>query len=85
MSRVGRAPIAVPAGVQVHIELQEVRVKGPHGEMQETLPPMVRAELKEGKVVLSMDPQLLRKHKALYGTARARVANLVQGVHSGFT
>src|SRR5438309_8234067 len=85
MSRIGKIPVPVPQGVQVTIQDGVVRAKGPQGELQETLPGGVKAELKEGNIVLTADPAAKRDSSALHGTSRARVANMVLGVHAGFS
>ena len=85
MSRIGKIPVVVPQGVQVQIQGAVVKVKGPQGEQQENLPSVVKAELKDGKILLTADLKADKNASALYGTSRARVANLVQGVSAGFT
>ncbi|MBI3547737.1 MAG: 50S ribosomal protein L6 [Elusimicrobia bacterium] len=83
MSRIGKQPVVVPQGVQVQINGKIVTAKGPQGELKETLPEPVSAKLENGIIKLSADvstPQV----RAVYGTSRARVANLVNGVDKGF-
>lgn len=84
MSRIGKAPVAVPSGVQVQIAGAQVKAKGPQGELAFTLPSAVKAELKEGKVLLTADLTARKDASAIYGMSRARVANIVQGVATGF-
>ncbi|MFC1678897.1 50S ribosomal protein L6 [Elusimicrobiota bacterium] len=86
MSRVGKQPIKIPSGVSVRISGSSVAVKGPLGELQMTLPPGFRAEQKDDMVLVSADPGVTDRQggSAMYGMARARLANLVGGVHSGF-
>jgi len=83
MSRIGRLPVTVPAGVQVSIAGNEVKVKGPKGELQRLFSPVVSIELENGKVVVtrSSDEALAR---ALHGTTRALIQNMVTGVSAGF-
>ncbi|MBI5243278.1 MAG: 50S ribosomal protein L6 [Elusimicrobia bacterium] len=84
MSRVGRQPIAIPEGVEVALSGTIVRVKGPGGELSFQLPPVVQAEKKDDSLLLKADdsdPGV----RALYGTARTRVANMVHGVKTGFS
>ena len=84
MSRVGRKPIPVPAGVQVSAEAGTVRVKGPKGELQQALPPGITAEVKDGRLhVMRSDDQ--RQRRALHGLSRSLLANMVQGVTAGFS
>lgn len=84
MSRIGKMPVPVPQGTQVQILTGLIKAKGPHGELQEFLPSNVKAELKDGNIVLTADLKTSRDASAIYGTTRARVANMVQGVHAGF-
>lgn len=84
MSRVGRLPIAVPAGVQVDIDGLFVRVKGPKGTMERTFAKgvSVSQESETLQVTREGDAPTLR---ALHGTTRALLHNMVVGVHTGFT
>ncbi|RME89427.1 MAG: 50S ribosomal protein L6 [Anaerolineae bacterium] len=83
MSRIGRLPIPVPDGVQVEIKGSHVRVKGPKGELQRTFSPTIGIRLEDGqiKVTRSSDAP---DQRALHGTTRAVLANMVQGVSAGF-
>ena len=84
MSRIGRLPVAVPNGVQVNVQGSDVHIKGPKGEMKRTFSSLVGIELQNGEVIItrkSDDP----KERALHGTTRAVIANMVHGVSSGFT
>jgi large subunit ribosomal protein L6 len=84
VSRIGRLPVAVPNGVQVNVQGSDVHVKGPKGELKRTFSPLVDIALEDGHVVIkrkSEDP----KERALHGTTRAIIANMVHGVSSGFT
>jgi large subunit ribosomal protein L6 len=84
MSRIGRLPVAVPAGVKVEIDGLNVLVKGPKGTLQRTFAPGVTVTLDQGQVVVtraSDEPRL----RALHGTTRALLNNMVNGVHAGFT
>jgi large subunit ribosomal protein L6 len=85
MSRIGKRPIAVPAGVTVDIDGLHVRVKGPRGELQRTLNPEVIVE-REGDVVTvkpNGNPETPRV-AAMWGLNRTLVANMVEGVSAGF-
>lgn len=83
MSRIGKQPIAVPAGVQVTIEGRTVRVKGPKGELHHTLPGPIRAALQDGQLIVSRADEE-RSSRALHGLSRSLLANMVQGVSAGF-
>jgi large subunit ribosomal protein L6 len=81
MSRIGRKPIPLPAGVKVQLNAAAVEVQGPKGKLKIPLPLGIRFEQKDGVL------QALRQseeHKALHGLARALVANAVRGVTDGF-
>lgn len=81
MSRVGKKPIPIPDKVDVEIKNGAVRVKGPLGELSLELPSAVKIEQKDKQLTLSSsDPE----GAAIFGTMRARVANLVAGVSAGF-
>ena len=83
MSRVGKRPIPIPAGVTVSVSEEAVEVKGPKGAMTQPLPPGVRFEEAEGRLLawpLSDDPKLGK----FRGLARSLVANAVHGVSEGF-
>ena len=85
MSRIGRMPIAVPAGVTVEIaENNHVTVKGPKGTLERTLPSEMEIKL-EGSEVIVTRPNDLKKMKSLHGLTRTLVNNMVVGVTNGFT
>lgn len=83
MSRVGRRPIAIPNGVTVERTGEEVRVKGPKGNLSERVPATISVEVADGSVRFSR-PDDRRQSRALHGLARALVANMVAGVTEGF-
>ena len=84
MSRIGRAPITVPAGVEVKIDANNhVTVKGPKGTMERTLAPQMKVELKDGVIHVSR-PDDSKLNRSLHGLTRTLVANMVHGVHDGF-
>ena len=83
MSRIGRMPIEVPAGVQVEIEDSRVTVRGPKGELTRLFHPDMIISLEEGQIVVRR-PTDNRKHRSLHGLTRALLANMVQGVSEGF-
>ncbi len=83
MSRVGKRPVAVAAGVTASVEGQTVKVKGPKGQLQFVVHDDVSVEMKDGASRVA--PRFETKRaQALYGTARAQIANLVEGVTKGF-
>lgn len=83
MSRIGRMPVVVPQGVQVTVAAGKVAAKGPKGQLEQPLPNGIQAELKDGKIILTSSGG--KELSAIYGMSRARVNNIVQGVHAGFT
>jgi len=83
MSRIGRLPIAVPSGVQIKIDGHQVSVKGKRGEMTREFHPEIEIKLDDGKVVVTR-PSDSPTHRALHGTTRALLANMVKGVSEGF-
>jgi large subunit ribosomal protein L6 len=85
MSRIGKQPVVIPQGVQVKLEGALVSAKGPKGELQETLHPYVKAEIKDGKVLLTADIAVARDASAIWGMMRARLNNLVHGVFAGYS
>jgi len=83
MSRIGKRPIPVPAGVTVAIDGSRLTVKGPKGELVRTLPvDMIVSH--EGADLLVKRPSDEERHKALHGLTRTLVANMVEGVTKGF-
>ena len=83
MSRIGKQPIALPSGVELAVEPELVRVKGPKGELQERISRDMKVEQADGQVRISR-PSDRRDHRALHGLTRSLVANMVQGVTDGF-
>ena len=83
MSRVGKRPVAVPSGVTATVDGQTVKMKGPKGQLQFVVHNDVEVKLDNGQVKVNPRTETNRA-RALYGTARAQVANLVEGVTKGF-
>ncbi len=84
MSRIGKLPVAVPSGVQVRIDGHKVSVKGQRGELVREFHPDIDIKLEDGKIVVTR-PSDSPTHRALHGTARALLNNMVTGVSKGFT
>ncbi len=85
MSRIGRMPIAIPAGVTVEIaENNKVTVKGPKGTLERVLPAEMEITM-EGSEVLVKRPNDLKKMKSLHGLTRTLINNMVVGVTEGYT
>lgn len=83
MSRIGKAPITVPSGVTVDIKNNEVKVKGPRGELKRTIRPEIAIKQEDGKLVLVRNSED-RQSRSLHGLSRTLVANMVKGVTDGF-
>ena len=83
MSRVGKKPVAIPSGVTAVVEGQTIKVKGPKGAMSLVLHGDVEAKVDKGEV--SVDPRLETKRaRAMWGTYRSLLANVMEGVTKGF-
>ena len=83
MSRIGRLPVVVPSGVQVNVQGSDVHVKGPKGELKRTFSSLVDIAMEDGQVVVKRKSDDAAE-RALHGTTRAVIANMVRGVSSGF-
>lgn len=84
MSRIGRLPVEIPAGVTVNLNGNEVTVKGPKGTLTQVFHPDMVIEL-EGKEILVKRKSDLKKDKALHGLTRSLLKNMVIGVTEGFS
>src|SRR5919107_1510605 len=83
MSRIGKQPIAVPDGVEITIEPELVKVKGPKGELEERVSRQIAVEQDNGEVRVSRSTDR-GEHRALHGLTRSLIANMVEGVTNGF-
>ena len=83
MSRVGKKPIEIPAGVTVNLNGNVVTVKGPKGELTRTFNPDIEIKVEENIINVSR-PSESKEHRALHGTTRALLSNMVVGVSKGF-
>ena len=83
MSRVGKKPVPVPAGVTASVTGQTVKMKGSKGELQFVVPSLVDVALEDGAITVTPKDQS-KAARSLWGTSRAQVANLVEGVSKGF-
>jgi large subunit ribosomal protein L6 len=84
MSRIGNSPITVPSGVTVEIKGHDVSIKGPKGQLKQTIRSEISVQQKDGKISLSRvgDDRLIR---SLHGLSRTLVANMIKGVTVGFS
>ena len=83
MSRIGKLPITVPAGVEVNIAGTTVSVKGKLGSLSETIDPDIIVKLEDGVINVSR-PTDQKRHRALHGLYRSLIANMVKGVSEGY-
>ncbi len=83
MSRIGRLPVVIPSGVQVNVQGSNVHVKGPKGEMKRTFSSDIEIAMENGQVVIKRKSDNAAE-RALHGTTRAVIANMVRGVSTGF-
>ena len=83
MSRIGRKPITIPAGVEVKVDGSKVTVKGPKGTLENTFKPEMAIAV-EGNEVIVTRPSDDKEHRSLHGLTRTLIANMVQGVTEGF-
>jgi len=83
VSRVGRMPVAIPSGVHVEINGTNVGVKGPKGELKRTFSPVIGIKMENGEIVVTRNSDH-PSERALHGTTRAVLANMIHGVSSGF-
>src|SRR5215831_8433481 len=84
MSRIGRKPVSIPSGVTISVGNDNVvTVKGPKGELKQTIDRDIKVEVKDGEVTFERPTDQIR-HRALHGLYRALIANLVKGVTDGY-
>ncbi|MDE5875136.1 MAG: 50S ribosomal protein L6, partial [Muribaculaceae bacterium] len=83
MSRIGKAPIEIPAGVTVQVKDNVVTVKGPKGELSQEINPAITVE-QEGNVLEVKRPNDERENRAMHGLYRALIHNMVVGVSDGY-
>lgn len=83
MSRIGRKPIVIPAGVEVKIDGQNVTVKGPKGTLDSTIHPLMTVKVENGEVVVTR-PNDEKEARSLHGLTRTLISNMVEGVTNGY-
>ncbi|SFB25031.1 MULTISPECIES: 50S ribosomal protein L6 [unclassified Bacillus (in: firmicutes)] len=83
MSRVGKKPIEIPAGVTVTLDNNTVTVKGAKGELTRSFSPDMEIKIEENVITITR-PSDIKEHRALHGTTRAVLANMVEGVSKGY-
>jgi len=83
MSRIGRKPIVIPAGVEVKLDGQEITVRGPKGVLTRTINPEITVKVDEGQINITRSGEN-PTHRSLHGLVRTLVFNMVEGVSNGF-
>lgn len=83
MSRIGKLPIAIPAGVEVKLEGQDISVKGPKGALSRSLHNDMIIKIEDGRIVVTR-PSDEKQHRALHGLTRTLINNMVEGVTKGY-
>ena len=83
MSRIGKLPIEIPGGINIELNGNKVSVKGPKGELKRSFSPLVKIEKNENQIIVTRDSDE-KQVRALHGTTRAVIQNMVTGVHTGF-
>ncbi|OUT99250.1 MAG: 50S ribosomal protein L6 [Flammeovirgaceae bacterium TMED32] len=84
MSRIGKAPIIIPSGVEITIEEGEVKVNGPKGQLSQNIGSEITASIDEG-ILIVQRPTEQKRHKALHGLYRSLIHNMVTGVTEGYS
>lgn len=84
MSRIGKLPIAIPAGVQIKIENQSIEVKGPKGSLSRSVPSRITVNIDNDRILVTRPDDEIQS-RALHGLMRALINNMVVGVTQGFT
>ena len=84
MSRIGRKPIAIPAGVEVKLADGVATVKGPKGTLTQNIHPNMKVEVADGEILVTR-PNDEKENRALHGLTRALLNNMVEGVTNGFS
>ncbi|QKG85582.1 50S ribosomal protein L6 [Kroppenstedtia pulmonis] len=84
MSRIGKKPITIPKGVEVKVDGDTISVKGPKGSLSRNLDTEMMVKVEENEIIVER-PSDHRKHRAMHGTVRSLVANMVEGVTNGYS
>ena len=83
MSRIGRKPIAIPAGVEVKLDANVITVKGAKGTLTQEFHPDMKVSVNGAEIIVER-PSDVKEHRALHGLTRTLIANMVEGVTNGF-
>lgn len=85
MSRLGKLPIQLPDGVGAELKGSTLKVKGPKGELSQEIHPLVKVDIQDKEINISVNDTESKKERALWGLFRSLARNLVQGVSEGFS
>jgi large subunit ribosomal protein L6 len=83
LSRIGKKPVEIPKGVNINLEGQVIKVKGPKGELHKTIHPAIKAEIVENEIKFSR-PDDLKETRSLHGLTRALIQNMIIGVTDSY-
>lgn len=83
MSRIGKLPIVIPAGVEAKLDGNTVTVKGPKGTLSQTVHPNIHVDINAGEIVVTR-PNDAKENRSLHGLTRSLLANMVEGVTNGY-
>jgi large subunit ribosomal protein L6 len=83
LSRIGKKPVEIPKGVTINLDGNNIKVKGPKGELNRTIHPSIKAEIVEGELLVTR-PNDLKESRALHGLTRALIQNMVVGVTESY-
>ncbi len=84
MSRVGKKPIPIPAGVEIKITARDILIHGPKGELTQSLPGFLKIEKKDNKLMVSVKNPQVKNERSLWGTIARLISNMIVGVSRGF-
>jgi large subunit ribosomal protein L6 len=83
LSRIGKKPVEIPKGVTINLDGNNIKVKGPKGELNRTIHPSMKTEIAEGELIVTR-PNDLKESRALHGLTRALIQNMVVGVTESY-
>jgi large subunit ribosomal protein L6 len=83
MSRIGKLPVAIPEKVTIEVGDKVVRVKGPKGELEQHILPVVTVKVEDGNVIVTRNGEA-KEHRSAHGLTRTLVSNMIEGVSKGF-
>jgi len=83
LSRIGKKPVEIPKGVTINLDGNNIKVKGPKGELSRTIHPSMKTEIAEGELIVTR-PNDLKESRALHGLTRALIQNMVVGVTESY-